>query len=68
MDEKVTRVEAVRGTSKVTAIRPFGFLDSENYKSLSQKKKMNTPIRKKYQKKENVCYVDENGTHIDYNV
>lgn len=67
MAERVNRVEAIRGTSKVSPVRPFGFLDSETKQSQPQKKQMNHPHHEE-NSKDNGCHVNESGTHIDCNI
>ena len=68
MAERVSRVEAIRKTSKVSPVRPFGFLDSETKQSQPKKKQTRHPHQGEEKRKDNVCHVDENGTHIDCNV
>lgn len=70
MGETDKKVEAIKGTSKVSAIRPFDFLDSEMYRQQpkKQRKPAPTPAKEKTARNEQGCKVDASGEHIDCSI
>ena len=64
MEEKVNRVGA---TSKVSAVRPLGFLDSLRDQSRPKKKRMNKPSQDKDKTENTTCQIKKDG-RIDCNV
>jgi hypothetical protein len=70
LDKKISRVDAIRSTSKVSAVRPLGFFDSLMEQAKPKKKRVNKPSQDKPSRdksKTAICQSSKEGT-IDCNV